>query len=115
LTDAIVTGVNEILKEYGLPYIPRTHCFLECENGYVDLTEGNCTGKNGLIESYTEMCRVEAEQTQEEIDQMYRKHFTEICDKDPRFSMIGVDGMLVVLERCVELNTARCNLTLSSK
>jgi hypothetical protein len=115
LTDAIVTGVDDILKEYGLPYIPRTHCFLKCANGYVDLTEGNCTGKNGLIESYTEIYQVKAEQTQEEIDQMYRNHYTQICKKDPRFSMIGVDGMLVVLKRCVELNTARCNLTISSK
>jgi hypothetical protein len=31
LTDKIVTGVDAILAEYGLPYIPRIHCFLNYE------------------------------------------------------------------------------------
>ena len=110
LTDQIVTGVNAILAEYGLAYIPRAHCFLTYENGYVDLTEGNCTGKNGLIETYLEIYRVKPEQTQSERDETYRRYYAEICAVDPVFARVGVEGMLEVLKRCQALNTALCQV-----
>lgn len=108
LTDNVVTGVNAILREYGLPYIPRTHCFLSCEKGYVDLTEGNCTGKNGLIENYLAIYRVNPELTKKESDEMYRSFYANVCKKEASFARIGVEGMLEVLKRCRELNAGRC-------
>ena len=108
LTEKIVTGVDTILAEYGLPYIPRTHCFLANEKDYVDLTEGNCTGKNGLIQTYLKIFRVKPEQTQTEEDETYRSHYAEICEADPVFARVGVEGMLEVLKRCETLNTTIC-------
>ncbi len=108
LTGKIVTGVDAILAEYGLPYIPRTHCFLANEKGYVDLTEGNCTGKNGLIQTYLQIYRVKPEQTQTEEDETYRRQYTEICEADPVFAQVGVEGLLEVLKRCEALNSAIC-------
>lgn len=108
LTNKIVTGVDAILAEYGLPYIPRTHCFLTDEKSYVDLTEGNCTGKNGLIETYLKIFRVKPEQTQSEVDETHRSYYAEVCCTDPVFAQVGVDGMLNVLKRCEALNTALC-------
>jgi hypothetical protein len=108
LTEKIVTGVGKILAEYGLPYIPRTHCFLANEKGYVDLTEGNCTGKNGLIQTYLKIYQVKPEQTQTEEDETYRSQYTEICEVDSVFAQAGVEDMLEVLKRCEALNTTIC-------
>lgn len=52
LNDEIVTGVNALLQPYGLDFIPQIHCFLVYEDCRVDLTEGNCNGKNKTIEDY---------------------------------------------------------------
>lgn len=50
LNDEIVTGVNALLQPYGLDFIPQIHCFLAYQNYRIDLTEGNCNGKNKTIE-----------------------------------------------------------------
>ncbi len=52
MTEEIVTGTKEILKDYDLPYVPMVHCFLVYEQYRVDLTEGNHNGKNGPIEAF---------------------------------------------------------------
>lgn len=108
LTDKIVTGVEEILGEYGLTYLPRAHCFLVYRDHYIDLTEGNCTGKNGLIESYFRIYDVVAEQTPEEYDALYRQFYAEACETEPAFARLGVDGMLEVRKRCGAVNAAAC-------
>ena len=59
MTEQIVTGTNEILEKYGLPYVPMVHCFLAYENSRVDLTEGNNNGKNRSIEDFLHIERVE--------------------------------------------------------
>ncbi len=108
LTDKIVTGVGAILAKCGLSYIPRIHCFLNYEQDYIDLTEGNCTGKNGLIETYLKIFRVKPEQTQSEVDDTYRSYYAEVCAADPVFAQVGVDGMFEILKRCEAVNTALC-------
>lgn len=110
LTDKIVTGVGAILAEYGLPYIPRTHCFLAYEKYYIDLTDGNCTGKNGLIESYLKIFHVKPEQSKAEADETCCRFYGEVCAADPVFARVGVAGMLDILKRCEALNTALCQL-----
>jgi len=110
LTEDIVTGVGAILAAYGLSYIPRTHCFLSFEKHYVDLTDGNCTGKNGLIEEYIEIIRVKPEQTRAEADLMIRDFYAKVCEVDADFARLGIEGMLEVLERCIALNSASCGL-----
>ncbi len=52
MTEDIVTGTNQILKKYHLPYIPMIHCFLVYDSFRVDLTEGNDNGKNHQIEEF---------------------------------------------------------------
>jgi hypothetical protein len=56
MTDGIVSGTDNILKKYDLPYVPMIHCFLEYRDHRVDLTEGNHNGKNQPIDTlfYTE-------------------------------------------------------------
>ena len=52
MTEALVTGTQEILVRYRLPYIPMIHCFLNYQDHRVDLSEGNRNGKNGPIDEF---------------------------------------------------------------
>lgn len=52
LTEDIVTGADQILGKYALPYLPLVHCFLESGNHRVDLTEGNNNGKNKPLDEF---------------------------------------------------------------
>jgi hypothetical protein len=52
MTEEIVTGTNEILREFNLPYVPMVHCFLAYEDFRVDLTEGNHNGKNRPLDQF---------------------------------------------------------------
>lgn len=112
LTDKLVTGVGAILAGYDLPHLPRIHCFLEYRKAYIDLTEGNCTGKNGPLEEYLEIFRVPAEQTPEQTHEMYRNFYSKICSTDPVFARVGVEGLFEALNRCKALNASLCMPTL---
>jgi hypothetical protein len=52
MNEDVVTGTNNILIKYHLPYIPMVHCFLVYDSYRVDLTEGNNNGKNSSIEEF---------------------------------------------------------------
>ncbi len=52
MSEDIVTGTNQILEKYHLPYLPMIHCFLVYNSFRVDLTEGNNNGKNRSIEEF---------------------------------------------------------------
>lgn len=73
MTEQIVTGTNEILDKYDLPYVPMVHCFLAYENFRVDLTEGNNNGKNRSIEDFLYAERVEPNISAKDEYLLYRK------------------------------------------
>ena len=52
MTEALVTGTQNILDRYKLPYLPMVHCFLVYEEHRVDLSQGNHNGKNGPIDDF---------------------------------------------------------------
>lgn len=52
MSEAIVTGTDQILEKYKLPYVPMIHCFLAHYQHRVDLTEGNANGKNWPIDEF---------------------------------------------------------------
>ena len=52
MTEDIVTGTNEILDKFNLPYVPMVHCFLVFQDYRVDLTEGNNNGKNRPVDRF---------------------------------------------------------------
>ncbi len=52
MDEKIVTGCDQILETYGLPYLPMLHCFLVFGGHSVDLTEGNDNGKNRPIVTF---------------------------------------------------------------
>ncbi|MBW4486150.1 MAG: hypothetical protein KME14_26815 [Tildeniella torsiva UHER 1998/13D] len=71
LNDEIVTGVNALLRPYGLDFIPQIHCFLVYEDYRVDLTEGNCNGKNKTIEDYDFVIQVAPDLSQAQHQAFY--------------------------------------------
>ena len=77
MVEKIVTGTESILDRYNLPYLPMVHCFLEYENHWVDLTEGNQNGKNESIDSflYTETVTPNISAKEEYL--LYRKVLTD--------------------------------------
>ena len=52
MTEEIVTGTNDILNKFNLPYVPMVHCFLVFQDYRVDLTEGNDNGKKRPVEQF---------------------------------------------------------------
>ena len=71
LNDETVTGVDAIIQPYGLSFIPQIHCFLKYNSFRIDLTQGNCNGKNKTIEDYDFVVRVAPDLTREEEEQYY--------------------------------------------
>lgn len=73
MTEELVTGTDEILKKYDLPYVPMVHCFLAYENRRVDLTEGDNNGKNRSIEDFLYTVLVEPNISAKDEYLLYRK------------------------------------------
>jgi len=73
MTEEIVTGTDEILKERHLPYVPMIHCFLVYGQYRVDLSEGNNNGKNRSIEEFLYTQRVEPNLSEKAEYLLYRK------------------------------------------
>lgn len=59
------------IEPYGLSFIPQIHCFLEYQLYRVDLTEGNCNGKNKTIEDYNFLVRVKPDLNTQEKEDCY--------------------------------------------
>jgi len=73
MTEEIVTGTDEILEKYHLPYVPMIHCFLVYGQYWVDLSEGNNNGKNRSIEEFLYTQRVEPNISEKAEYLLYRK------------------------------------------
>ncbi len=73
MTEEIVTGTDEILEKFHLPYVPMIHCFLVYGQYRVDLSEGNNNGKNRPIEEFLYTQRVEPNISEKAEYLLYRK------------------------------------------
>lgn len=73
MTEEIVTGTNEILEKFKLPYVPMVHCFLVYGEFRVDLSEGNNNGKNRSIEDFLYIQSVEPNISAKDEYVLYRK------------------------------------------
>jgi hypothetical protein len=108
MTDAIVTGAGKILAEYGLPYVPMIHCFLEYGNHRVDLTEGNRNGKNRPIDDFLFTDRVAATISAKDEYMIYRKALSEVILK--RDELKGADIKRILHAREEGLKLLKANL-----
>jgi hypothetical protein len=108
MTEAVVTGADKILTEYGLPYVPMIHCFLEYENYRVDLTEGNRNGKNRPIDDFLYTDRVAATISAKDEYMIYRKALSEVILK--RDELKGADIKRILHAREEGLKLLKANL-----
>lgn len=89
MTEEIVTGTNDILTKYDLPYVPMVHCFLAFGEYRVDLSEGNNNGKNRSIEEFLFTQQVDPNISAKDEYLLYRNVLQEQIL--PRTEMQGVD------------------------
>ena len=104
----MVTGVTPILQRYGLDFIPQINCFLVYEDLRVDLTEGNCNGKNQTIEHYDFVVQVQPD-IDEQLDiyyyLSYLKRYGEI---DSRLAELSPETVLAIRDECERHLKYRC-------
>jgi hypothetical protein len=97
MSENLVTGANQILEKFRLPYVPMVHCFLMYENHRVDLSEGNENGKNGPIDHFFYTEKVAANISAKDEYLLYRKAL-----KDhvlPRMELQGADMKTILKAR----------------
>jgi hypothetical protein len=110
LNDEIVTGVNALLAPHGLDFIPQIHCFLAYENCRVDLTEGNCNGKNQTIEDYDFVISVAPDLTHEQHQAYYLKHLRQYADMSPALAALSEAAVLDLLAACDRQLKYQCSI-----
>jgi hypothetical protein len=108
MTEAVVTGTEEILARYDLPYVPMPHCFLEDGRHRVDLTEGNRNGKNRPIDDFLFTAPVAADLSAREEYLIYRKALKDVVLK--REELAGADIRRILHAREEGLKLLKANL-----
>ena len=110
LNDDIVTGVNVILEPYGLAFIPQIHCFLAYEHYRVDLTEGNCHGKNKTIEDYDFVVEVPPDLSRSQHHDYYRTYIKRYCSQYPQLANLDEAKIFELLEECDRQLKHQCSI-----
>jgi hypothetical protein len=108
MTEEVVSGTNEILAMYNLPYVPMVHCFLVYREFRVDLSEDNDNGKNRSIEEFLFTQQVEPNISAKDEYLLYRKAL-----KDhilTRQEMAGVEMARILLAREEGLKLLKYNI-----
>jgi len=113
LNDEIYTGMGSLLRKYGLDYIPQIDCFLKFNEFCIDLTEGNCTGKNKPIDEFDFIVPVAPEISMDEMLMLYVEHLEKFSRFEPKFKTAGADKILTVLSECTAEMQARCCVSTS--
>ena len=103
MTEAIVTGTGRILADYGMPYVPMIHCYLEFKGWKVDLTEGNRNGKNGPIDDFLFTRPVEANISAKAEYLIYRQALTDLVRSRDELRGIDIKQLLHAREEGIKL------------
>jgi hypothetical protein len=98
MTEALVTGTQKILARFGLPYIPMIHCFLNYQDHWVDLSEGNRNGKNGPIDHFLFTAEVAATISAKDEYRLYRQALKEHVLVRPELEEIDMKTILKARE-----------------
>lgn len=110
LNDEIVTGVNALLQPYGLDFIPQIHCFLVYENYRVDLTEGNCNGKNKTIEDYDFVVQVSPDLSRAQHHAYYLEFLQRYRAFSPRLATLNDTTVMDLLAACDRQLKYQCSI-----
>ncbi|MEM1309646.1 MAG: hypothetical protein AAGF98_09225, partial [Cyanobacteria bacterium P01_H01_bin.153] len=111
LNDEIVTGVDAIIHPYGLDFIPQIHCFLVYENCRVDLTVGNCNGKNKTIEDYDFIVRVAPDISRQQHQAYYLEYLGRYGKIAPHLMTLSDATILDLLAACDRQLNYQCSIS----
>jgi len=112
LNDEIVTGVSSLLAPHGLDFIPQIHCFLVYQNLRVDLTEGNCNGKNKTIEDYDFVVQVAPDLTEDQDQTYYRAYLRQYAALSPPLAALSEATVMDILAACDRQLKYQCSIML---
>jgi hypothetical protein len=110
LNDAIVTGVNALLQPYGLDFVPQIHCFLVYEECRVDLTEGNCNGKNKTIEDYDFVIQVAPDLPRAQHQAYYLEFLRRYGAFSPQLTTLSDTTVMDLLAACDRQLKYQCSI-----
>ena len=110
LNDEIVTGVSALLASHDLAFIPQIHCFLAYEGCRVDLTEGNCNGKNKTIEDYDFTVQVKPDLTKAEEEAYYLDYLRRYHEINPHLAALEPSKILALLDACNQQVKYQCSV-----
>jgi hypothetical protein len=113
LNDEIVTGVNAQLQPYGLDFIPQIHCFLVYETYRVDLTEGNCNGKNKTIEDYDFIVQVAPDLSREQHHTYYLEYLRRYQAISPQLATLSDETIMDLLAACDRQLKYQCSIMIN--
>ena len=103
MKEKLVTGTEQILARYNLPYLPMVHCFLELQGRRVDLSQGNRNGKNGPIDEFLYTEKVAACISGKDEYLLYRKALTHHILTRPEFKDTDMKTILKAREEGLAL------------
>lgn len=110
LNDETVTGVDAIIQPHGLNFIPQIHCFLQYNSFRIDLTQGNCNGKNKTIEDYDFVVRVAPDLTRQEEEKYYISYLNRYFAIEPSLAAVGISTLLEMLDACNQQVKYQCSM-----
>lgn len=110
LNDDIVTGVDALIAPHGLEFIPQIHCFLSYADYRVDLTEGNCNGKNKTIETYDFVVQVAPDISAETHRAYYREYLQYYYLFAPKLAELGDEKVFELLAACDRQVKYQCSI-----
>jgi hypothetical protein len=110
LTEEIVTGIGELLRPYGLDFVPQMHCFLEYHGHRIDLTADDCNGKNKPLEEFDFVVPVAPESTRGELEHYYQTYLQRYAAIEPKFAAISRSDFTSLLTACHRQMNLRCEV-----
>jgi hypothetical protein len=110
LNDQIITSVDKIISRYDLDYIPQIHCFLKFSGKYLDLTEGNCNGKNKIIDEYDFIIDTEPDLSDQRKEEYYIQYLKKYMEFEEKLNALGIKKILNILREVNEMTQNKCSI-----
>jgi hypothetical protein len=109
LDERVLSGTDEILKKYGLSYIPQIHCFLGFQTTFVDLTEDDCHARKKRLDEFDIIFKVQADISEMEELEYYRLGLEYYIMSDERLANIQKNDLIEILRECNESHKRSCS------
>lgn len=100
MAESIVSGTGTVLRQHGLPGVPEIHCYLAYKEHRVDLTEGNCNGKDQVIEHFLYTQAVQPDMSRQAKEALYLDFCRKLLLTDPRFHLCSLEELLAARAAC---------------